>query len=195
MALSKKKKILLGGGALALGGLAYGVYSLSKRHDSSKDTKPNEVTDEPSESTEGESTGTGTGSSDGKTKKKTVVEEIPITNYKEALEFANREWNKIKRDNGRTLECQVLGSTSWKCGEWCKVYLPSFDIDGYMYIIRTSQTSEGGDWTTNLSLVDYPPGWGQEEAEDTGEDSEEETDEENSEEEGEEGENTEEATT
>ena len=59
------------------------------------------------------------------TKTKTIEE--PIDNYKEALEFANTEWNKIKRDNGHTLECQVTGSNNWKVGEWVAVLLPSFD--------------------------------------------------------------------
>lgn len=186
--VSRKKKLIIGG-AIAIGGTAYGVYSLTKHK--SKTAQESETQTDTGTGDAGTNTSDDTGSSsssgsgDGKTTRKTVVEEIPITNYKEALEFANREWNKIKRDNGRTLECQVLGSTHWRAGEWCKVYLPSFDIDGYMYIVRTSQTSEGGDWTTNLSLVDYPPGWGQEEAEDT-------TEEESSEEENNEEENTDE---
>lgn len=116
----------------------------------------------------GSETGSDTGSSGGdgssdKSNLKSRVKEVPIDNYKDALDFANREWNKIKRENGHTLECQVQGSCKWKVGEWCKVYMPSFDIDDYMYIVRVSQTSEGGEWSTNLSLADYPPGWGKEE--------------------------------
>ena len=194
---SRKKSIISAVGGLAVaGGLAYGVYSLSKRHTNNSDKKKSTTDHTQQQGTDetGDGTGTSTGSSsDGKTKKKTVVEEIPIDNYEEAYEFAMLEWNKLKRDNGRVLECQALGSTRWLCGEWCKVYLPSFDIDNYMYIIRTSQSSEGGDWTTNLSLVDYPPGWGKEEikTEEDGDDDEENSDEEETDEEN----NTEETTT
>lgn len=113
------------------------------------------------------------------TTKTTVVEE-PITTYKEALEFANLEWNKIKRENGHTIECQVRGSNKWQAGEWVKVIIPSFGENGFMYITRVSQSDDGGDWTCNLSLTDYPPGWGKEEIqssedEESAEDTEEET--------------------
>lgn len=111
--------------------------------------------------TDATATGVDTGST---TKTKTIEE--PIDNYKEALEFANTEWNKIKRDNGHTLECQVTGSNNWKVGEWVAVLLPSFDENCFMYTTRVSQSDNSGDWTCNLSLVDYPPGWGEEETED-----------------------------
>lgn len=90
---------------------------------------------------------------------------IPIDNYNEALKFAEVEWNKLKRDNGRQLELQTLGSTVWKSGEWVRVILPTYSINGFMYIVRTSQSLDSGDWTSNISLVDYPPGWGKEEEE------------------------------
>ena len=161
------KKVIAGiAGAVAVGGAVYGVYTMSKRHttsqsDSKADTTASTGTDT-GDGTDTSSSGVDSTTGTSNLSKKTVVEEIPITTYEEALDFAKREWNKIKRDNGRTLECQTIGSANWITGEWCKVYLPSFDIDGYMYIIRTSQTSEGGDWSCNLSLVDYPPGWGKE---------------------------------
>jgi len=100
------------------------------------------------------------------TTKTTVVEE-PIDNYKDALEFANIEWNKIKRDNGHTIECQVRGSNKWQVGEWVKVIIPSFNENGFMYITRASQSDDGGDWNCNISLADYPPGWGKEEVKTT----------------------------
>ena len=104
---------------------------------------------------------------------KTTVLETPIDNYKDALEFAQLEWNKLKRDNGRQLELQTLGSTVWKSGDWVKVVLPSFSLNGYMYIIRTSQGLDGGDWTCNMTLVDYPTGWGKEEIEQSSDEEEE----------------------
>lgn len=118
------------------------------------------------------------------TETKTTVVEEKITNYKDALEFAKIEWNKIKRDNGHTIECQTRGSSKWRVGEWVKVILPRFDENGFMYISRVSQSDDGGDWNCNISLVDYPPGWGAEEIETSDEESEdgEETTEESSEE-------------
>lgn len=115
---------------------------------------------------------TAAGIDTGSTTKTKTIEE-PIDNYKEALEFANTEWNKIKRDNGHTLECQVTGSNNWKVGEWVAVLLPSFDENCFMYTTRVSQSDNSGDWTCNLSLVDYPPGWGEEETEDNNNDSDE----------------------
>lgn len=100
------------------------------------------------------------------TTKTTVVEE-PITTYKEALQFANTEWNKIKRENGHTIECQVRGSNMWQVGKWVKVIIPSFSENGFMYITRVSQSDDGGEWNCNLSLADYPPGWGEEQIETT----------------------------
>ncbi len=181
--VTKKKKIIASlAGAVAIGGMAYGVYSMSKRHTTESSSSKINKSDSESTGTDtgtGSASSTGSGSESSNTTKKTVVEEIPITTYEEAYDFAVREWNKIKRDNGRQLECQTIGSSNWICGEWCKVYLPSFDIDGYMYITRTSQTSEGGDWTCSLTLVDYPPGWGKEEVEEnTEEESEEDSEDE-----------------
>ena len=175
-------KRVIGAAAVAgVGGLA--VYGLS-RGGSDEGYKPHSsggsntgVNKSPveEEGATGEDSGSdsGDGSGEESTKTKTKVVEVPIDNYEEALAFANREWNKVKRDNGRSLECSVLGSAKWKTGEWCKVYIPRFDIDGYMYISRASQTSDGGEWSVNLTLVDYPPGWGKEEIEDNSDDDDE----------------------
>lgn len=142
------------------------VKSSSKTKSKSKSkSKSNSDSEE-----DGEDTG------DGETTTRTTVTTVPIDNYKEAMNFANTEWNKIKRNDGRVLECQVAGSCKWKNGEWCKVYLPSFNIDGYMYITRTSQSCDDINWTTNLTLVDYPPGWGKEVIENNNEDEGEDSD-------------------
>lgn len=95
-----------------------------------------------------------------------------ITTLKGAQSFAKTEWAKIRRDNGHKLECKVLGNTKWKIGLWIRVYLPSFNIDDYMYLSKVSQDDSDGDWVCNLTLVDYPPS--------LGEPKEEENDEENS---------------
>lgn len=124
-------------------------------------TEDTSTTDETSDTSTSEDTSTDS-SGDGDSTKTTVVE-VPITKYKDALAFANTEWHKIKRDNGHTLECQVPGSPKWRVGEWSKVILPSFGENGFMYITRASHSDDGGDWTCNLTLQDYPPGWGVEE--------------------------------
>lgn len=121
--------------------------------------------------------GTDAGTDDGAVTSTTTstIKETPINNYAEALDFAKLEWNKLQRDNGRTLELQVMGSNVWQSGEWVKVYLPSYSIDGYMYITRVSQTMDNGDWTCSLTLVDYPPGWGKEQLNENTEESDEDT--------------------
>lgn len=101
-----------------------------------------------------------------------------VKNYKDAVSFLQRAWNKIRRDDGRQVELKVDGDCKWKTGLWARTYLPSFFIDDYMYIIRSSHEEDGGsNWTTSLTVVDYPPSFGtfQEEAEEETE--EEETDE------------------
>lgn len=74
-------------------------------------------------------------------------------------EYIEREWKKLQRDNGRTLELEVKGNSKWKGGQWVRVYLPSFNIDDYMYISKMSQ-DDSEEWTCNLTLVDYPPSLG-----------------------------------
>jgi len=84
-----------------------------------------------------------------------------VKKLEEAEEYFNREWNKIRRDDGRSVECKVQGNTHWKTGKWVRVYIPSFYIDDYMYIIKCSHDEDGtGNWTTSLTLVDYPPSFG-----------------------------------
>ena len=54
--------------------------------------------------------------------------------------------------------------------------MPSFFIDDYMYIIRTSHDEDGtNNWLTSLTLVDYPPSFGtyEEETEEETEETEE----------------------
>lgn len=83
-----------------------------------------------------------------------------IKKIDDAKDFLLREWAKIKRDNGHSLECKVQGSSKWQPG-WCYVYLPSFNIQDYMYISKISQDDQDGDWNCKLTLVDYPPGFGE----------------------------------
>ena len=89
--------------------------------------------------------------------KKTITSNAK--NEKTATAFAYREWNKLLKNSGRQLNCKVDGDPKWRVGRWVRVYIPSFDLDGYMYIIRASHTDDS-DWNTSLTLVDYPPDLG-----------------------------------
>ena len=40
------------------------------------------------------------------------------------------------------------------------VYLPSFNLNGYMYLTKVSHDDDGK-WKTNLTLEDYPPDLGE----------------------------------
>ena len=56
----------------------------------------------------------------------------------------------------------VRGHQKWQVGKWCRVYIPSFKIDDYMYIANMSQDDSASDkWKCNLTLVDYPPSFGE----------------------------------
>ena len=95
----------------------------------------------------------------GKISKK-IVMGSGIKTLDKAKAFLQREWVKTKRDNGHVLECSVMGDAKWKNG-WCRVYLPSFNIDDYMYITKVSQSDSSYGWDCQLTLVDYPPGFGE----------------------------------
>ena len=91
----------------------------------------------------------------------TIKADKTVKDLETAKSFLNREWNKIRRDDGRQVECKVQGSLSYKPGLWARVFLPSYFIDDYMYITKVSNEEDGtNNWTTNLTLVDYPPSFG-----------------------------------
>ena len=83
--------------------------------------------------------------------------------------LANTEWVKIKRDNGHSVECKVFGDCKLKVGQWIRLYLPSFDIDDFMFLSKVSQDDDDGNWLGNCTFVDYPPSLGEpkKETEDT----------------------------
>ena len=96
--------------------------------------------------------------------KKTLKADKTVKDLKSAKSFLNREWNKIRRDDGRQIEIKVTGSLKWKTGLWVRVFLPSYFIDDYMYIIKVSHDEDNsGNWVTSLTLRDYPPSFGTEE--------------------------------
>ena len=96
----------------------------------------------------------------GKISKK-ITCDSSVKSIKEAEAFIQREFNKIRRDDGRQVECKVKGETKWRAGAWVRVFLPSYYIDDYMYISKCSHEEDGtNNWTTSLTLVDYPPSFG-----------------------------------
>lgn len=112
------------------------------------------------------------------TDSESTTEELPVETLEEAEAFARTEWAKIKRDNGHRIECRVVGAPSWQQGQWVRVYIPSFEEDGYMYITKLSSDESSSGWAANITLVDYPPGFGDpEEAKNDEEETEEETEE------------------
>ena len=101
-------------------------------------------------------------------------EEVPAETYEEALEFAELEWNKCKREDCHEIELSTTGGDEWQTGRWVRVYIPSFNIDGYYYISRASQNDSTNEWKSSLTLVEYPPGFGEEQEETEEEETEEE---------------------
>ena len=134
----------------------------------STDTTSTDTTDTTSTDTTDTSTDTSSSTDDSTddttttttTETKTVTKEVPCETAEEVYAFANREWAKIKRDDGHTIECTVLGHETWKVGQWVYVNLPLFDETDYMYITKVSQSDSDG-WSCTLSLADYPPGFGE----------------------------------
>lgn len=91
----------------------------------------------------------------------TSYEEVPVENYNEALEFANTEWAKVRRNNGHEIELKVIGNYNYKPG-WVKVILYSYPTNMWMYIKAVNhEISENGEFNTNITLVDYPPSLGE----------------------------------
>lgn len=99
-------------------------------------------------------------------------EEVPAETEEEALEFARLEWNKCKRESCHEIELTTTGSGEWKQGLWVRVYVPSFNIDDYYYISRVSENSSPSEWKASLSLVPYPPSFGEPKEEESDENEE-----------------------
>lgn len=83
----------------------------------------------------------------------------------EARAFGRMHLKRLSRENGRIVECKVIGSPHWKVGVWAQVVLPLFGINGYMYVSKVSMDHSADEWGCNLTLVDYPPSFGEYEEE------------------------------
>ena len=94
------------------------------------------------------------------TKTTTSIEEVPCETPEEVEAFARREWNKIKREDGHTIELTTHGWPGWKVGRWVHLNIPEFDEYDPMYITKVSQ-SDDGESKCQLTLADYPPSFGE----------------------------------
>ena len=95
-------------------------------------------------------------------------EEVPAETYEEALEYARLEWNRCKREDCHEIELSTKGGSEWQQGKWVRTYIPSFNIDDYYYISRVSENIDSSsDWKASLTLVDYPPSFGEPKEEET----------------------------
>lgn len=104
----------------------------------------------------------------------TSYEEVPVSTYEEAQDFAQTEWAKIRRDNGHEIELKCIGNIAYKPA-WVHVKLYSYPVDMWMYIKAGShEITETGEFNTNLTLVDYPPSLGEFNETDSDEETEEE---------------------
>ena len=110
-----------------------------------------------------------------------ISETIDATdNYeKDITSYAYREWNKLLKDSGRVLECKVDGDPKWRIGKWVRVYIPSYNLNGFMWITKCSH-DDSGEWAANLTLTDYPPDLGKKPSETNTEEEEDEESEEDS---------------
>ena len=89
------------------------------------------------------------------------TKEIPITDEAEAYLFGLKQVGKARRKDGHQIECKVIGNKRFEVGEWCRVFIPSFNEDTIMFISKVSHDSGAdSEWITSLTLVDYPPSLG-----------------------------------
>ena len=175
--LDAVKRVVSGGSSIGSSMQSKALVEKFTKNQTTEDTSNTENTNLTGAAGEDTDTDADT-ETEGETTSNTTYEEVPVTTYEEALKFANTEWAKIKRDNGHTLECRTVGGEKWDIGKWVRVYLPSFNIDQYMYISRSSQneTADSG-WDCSLTLTDYPPSLGEYKEEEPEETEDEELDE------------------
>lgn len=102
------------------------------------------------------------GGTETETETTTETSEVPVETLEEAETFARIEWAKIKRDNGFSIDLKVIPDANYKVGQWVHAYIPSYTINKYMYITKLSN-SPAPDSSTEigLTLVDYPPSFGE----------------------------------
>ena len=83
---------------------------------------------------------------------------IPAETYDEAVDMAVVEFYKLKADDGRKVDLDVIGETQLKAGDWIQIYLPAFKELCYMFCTSVSTSlSPSSDFITKITLVDAPP--------------------------------------
>ena len=56
------------------------------------------------------------------------------------------------------LNAKCSAVKKWVVGEWCKIYLPTFNEYTDMYITKVDHSNDSGsEWLTSLTLMDYAP--------------------------------------
>lgn len=83
---------------------------------------------------------------------------IPVETYDEAVDMAVVEFYKLKAEDGRKVELNVIGQTELKSGDWVQIYLPAFKEECFMFCVSASTSlSPSTDYITKIELVDAPP--------------------------------------
>ena len=83
---------------------------------------------------------------------------IPAESYDEAVDMAVVEFYKLKADDGRKVELNVIGQTDLKSGDWIQLYLPAFKELCYMFVTSVSTSlNPSSEYITKIELVDAPP--------------------------------------
>ena len=79
-------------------------------------------------------------------------------NRAEAIAFGRRELDRVIRDNGFSIDCNVIGHPEWYIGRWATFESVRFGLDDIYYITRIAKkfSSDGG-YTTDLTLSEYLP--------------------------------------
>ena len=91
----------------------------------------------------------------------TVTEEVPIVNLDEAIAFGMRELGKQRRKSSHKIELKVIGHSDFRVGEWCHVFLPTYNEDCFMFISKVNnEAGADTEFINSLTLVDYPPSLG-----------------------------------
>lgn len=83
---------------------------------------------------------------------------VPVETYEEAVDYGIVEFYKLKAEDGRKVDLEVIGETQLKAGDWVSIYLPAFKEECFMFCTSVSTSlSPSTDYITKISLVDAPP--------------------------------------
>ena len=91
-----------------------------------------------------------------------IKETLDVGNVslKEAKAYGTTYLDKILRNSGMQIECQVIGHPEFYIGRWCNFYSPRFDHneEKAFFITKISQSTSATDANLcNLTMVEYAP--------------------------------------